>query len=107
MPKAEQAIASLDQLSSTLVAVDAATSELTERSYDDCAAALSPLEEAKLSVSLAYSVASLYFTLQNAKGEDTSQHPIQTELNGIRGYVKQIQELSKAETGADKNKDSR
>ena len=102
MPKPEQAIAALEQLSSTLLAVDAATSELTERTYDECAAELSPLEEAKMSVSLAYSVASLYFSLQNAKGEDAAQHPIQKELSGIRGYVKQIQELSKA---GDKGKD--
>jgi len=101
MSKAQQAIAAVDHLSSTLVSVDAATSELSERNYDECAVELSPLEEAKLSVSLAYSVASLYFTLQNAKGEDSTKHPIQNELNGIRGYVKQIQELSKA----DKEKD--
>jgi hypothetical protein len=93
--KADKALASLEHLSANLLAVDAATQELEDHTYSECSAELSPLEDAKLSVSLAYSVASLFFTLQNASGIDATKHQIQSELSGIKSYVMKLQELKK------------
>ncbi len=59
---------------------------------------LDPIEGAKLNVTAAYAVASLFYILQNLQGQTSDMFPIQTELARIKGHVQKINDHSKAAT---------
>ena len=88
-------------LTSTLEDLEKATDVLETRNMGDLE--LAPLEEAKLSVALAYSAASLFYMLQNASGQDASKHPINTsELAGVKQYVGQLKKVEQEATKEEK-----
>jgi len=89
---AKMATGAFDNLGASLEELESSSSSLQGLSL--AGLDLSPLTEAKLNVALAYSAASLFYALQNAKGEDGSKHPIHTsELAGMRKYVQELKTL--------------
>ena len=57
---------------------------------DDLTDKLNSVENAKLNVSLAYTLGSLYFTLLRSKGKLTEKHNIKDELMRIKKHVEKI-----------------
>jgi TATA-binding protein-associated factor Taf7 len=87
---------SVSQLSAALLLVDGATEGLVDRKRSELSKSLSALEDAKLSVALAYSAASLFYVLQNVsggEGDGGSTHGVQRELKGIKDYVAKIKQI--------------
>lgn len=76
-----------------LGAVQESVDRLKGRCLDEVSDCLTPIESAKLKISLAYGLASLQFILLQLKGEDTSVHPIREEISRVKEYVQTIQEL--------------
>lgn len=61
--------------------------------FDVCKS-LSPIESAKLNVSLAYAVASLFYTATNATTKPTKKdHTIQADLSRIKQFVGKVNQL--------------
>jgi hypothetical protein len=61
---------------------------------------LAPVEGAKLDVAVAYSIASLFYVMQNIQGQTGDKFPIQSELARIKEHVKQINAHAAATTAA-------
>lgn len=59
---------------------------------------LGSIEGAKLNVSAAYAVASLFYVLQNLQGQTSEKFPIQSELARIKDHVKKINEVASSGT---------
>jgi hypothetical protein len=80
-----------------------------DQSMNDCSSELSSHEAAKLRVSLAYTLASLYFIMKNVQGGgSTSDEGITMEINRIKGYVVKLNSVSKESTSSQSAKlDSR
>jgi len=66
-----------------------------EQNLEDISEELNHLDGAKLNVSLAFGVASLYYTLLNVKGGESADHPVHSELNRIKKHVQKLNEISK------------
>lgn len=55
-----------------------------DTSYDTVVKSVDSIEAAKLDVTLAYGLASLYYILLNSKGQNSSDHPVKEELGRIK-----------------------
>jgi len=78
-------------------------SSLTRVSKD-----LSNVEDAKLNVSLAYTAASLYYILLNAKGgENAEQHSVHNELKRIKTYVEKLKTVEANARGVEAQEEPR
>lgn len=77
-------------VNAALTAVEEHLEPLFAKHPADIGRKLSPLENAELSVTLAYSVASLYFCHLLTQGVDPSEHPIRQELDRIQMYFKKL-----------------
>lgn len=102
---------SRDILNSLIDAKEGPLSEIRKlksliNSTDEDIPKLSNIEEAKLYVSLAYTLASLTFMKLNTKGQDISTHKIHDELKRIKSFVALINEREKIEAANKEKNDS-
>lgn len=97
------------ELEEMLLNVDGLVSQLTEHSAGcglgssvfEVSQKMSDIESSKLLVSLAYAVASVYYSGMNATATPSPPaHPIQQHLSRIKQYVGQIQEIEKESKAA-------
>ena len=72
-------------LSEQITGIKQQFSALSQRRLESADLLLLPEESAKLHVSLAFTLSSLYYILLNSKGGGS--HPIKTEISRIRQYV--------------------
>merc|ERR1719399_1036497 len=95
------------QFDAALGAVDALLSRVVEAEGGAGLRALNlllqPLERAKLSITLSYAMATLYFCLKRCTAlddelaeEDLRDHPIRAELSRIRGYFAKLKKAKEA-----------
>lgn len=78
----------LDSLIQQILTIKTHLSRIQNESLVSCTNALSSQEAAKLQVSLAYALASLYFVLLRASGKDpTTESDIPVEIDRIKQYV--------------------
>eukprot|EP01041_Mallomonas_annulata_P000393 gene393-713_t len=92
---AEKALDALEGLNESLDNVDSSVDILYDKSFESLHEQLSSLESAKLNVSLAYGLASLYYVLLRSKGAPTTEHPIRSDLSRIKTYVDRINQIEK------------
>ncbi len=52
------------------------------------------LENARLQASLAYALNSLFFVYLRTKGVDVSRHPVQEEIERVKGYITKVRAIS-------------
>ena len=72
---------------------------LTEHEWSALTEGLSPLETARLNVTSAYALNTLYFIYLKTQGVVTSEHPVKQELERVRTYLKKAKSASgQAET---------
>lgn len=85
----------LDALVNQILLTKSQLANIKANSLVDCTDKLSNLEAAKLQVSLAYSLASLYFILLRASGKDAAiESDIPMELDRIKQYVVKLNQVS-------------
>ncbi|GLE00091.1 hypothetical protein PINS_up008818 [Pythium insidiosum] len=98
---AVEALTSVDQ---TLAAVEEHLQVLKNKSLEEFLAELSPIEKAKVQVSLAYSINALlyvYLKTQGVSSKDIRQTHVKQELDRVKGFIKKIkdtEELAKGPT---------
>lgn len=63
---------------------------------EELASRLAPLENAKLSAALAYTMHSLFFILLRTKGVDCQQHEVKTELQRVSSCFRKIKDAEAA-----------
>ncbi|CAH0479955.1 unnamed protein product [Peronospora belbahrii] len=96
-----QAVEAFDSVEQALAAVEEHLVVLNQTSLEGFVAFLSPLECAKLQVSLAYSINALLFVFMKTQGissKDIRQTHVKQELERVKAFIKKIkgaEELSK------------
>ena len=91
--KKQKAIDAATKMEEKLCEIDAQIECFEETSYDTVANSVDNLEAAKLDVTLAYGLASLYYILLNSKGKNSTDHPVKEELGRIKKYVDRIKAI--------------
>uniref|UniRef100_G3MS98 Nuclear nucleic acid-binding protein C1D n=1 Tax=Amblyomma maculatum TaxID=34609 RepID=G3MS98_AMBMU len=84
---------------SALLNVKEALSPLFGKNQQDVTEALSPLDKARLDLTLLYSLNSLFWMYLCTVGEDPKQHAVRRELERVKEYMvraKQIADKAKA-----------
>lgn len=115
MDPEQKVLLAIEATRAALGAVGVATTRLVDhehlQSLDDFDSALSPLESAQFDVSVAYSIASLYYVLLRTKvrvilfytfitnklplqGVPQQAHPVKAELDRIKDYVRRLKQAS-------------
>lgn len=96
----KEALAQLEAVQKASKKIEEAFEQISSSDFDDLNAHLSCIESAKLNISMAFGIASVYYALTRTQGScnDTgkrSEHPIQLELTRIKEYVARIQKIEK------------
>ena len=76
-----------------LGAVEEKLSPLLSEAPEDVRARLSPLEHAKLELTLAYAMNSLFWMYLATQGKKPSEHPVRAEMARIKEYMQKIKRL--------------
>lgn len=85
----------LDALLHQIIMTKSQLNKVKEGTLADCTDKLSSHETAKLQVSLAYTLASLYFVLLRVSGKDAAQESdISMELDRIKQYVVKLNRVN-------------
>lgn len=85
----------LDALLKQILLTKAQLNKVKAESLSDCTEKLSDHEAAKLQVSLAYTLASLYFVLLRVSGKDAAhESDVSTELDRIKQYVVKLNRIN-------------
>ena len=94
-------IEGLNRTNDALDSISDALDPIIEKSaFSENREQLTAIEDAKLNVSLAFAVGSLYYMLLNASGGGPSgatNHPIHRELNEVKTRIQKIKELENGE----------
>mmetsp|Transcript_19933 Transcript_19933/g.20046 ORF Transcript_19933/g.20046 Transcript_19933/m.20046 type:complete len:134 (+) Transcript_19933:103-504(+) len=91
----DKAIDSIKTLKDSLDDVGSSVDILLNKNYESVEEQLSNLESTKLNVALAYSIASLYYSMLKSKGSSIANHPIKSDLSRIKSYVDRINTIEK------------
>ncbi|TYZ57776.1 hypothetical protein PybrP1_003234 [[Pythium] brassicae (nom. inval.)] len=94
-----EAFASVEQ---TLAAVEEHLQVFKSASLESVVAELSPLEKAKVQVSLAYSVNALLYVFLKTQGvstKDIRQTHVKQELERVKGFIKKIKDTEELAKG--------
>jgi exosome complex protein LRP1 len=67
---------------------------LTEHDWSTLTEGLSPLETARLNVTSAYALNTLFFIYLKTQGVMTSEHPVKQELERVRTYLQKAKSAS-------------
>lgn len=92
----DKGILALNNVKKSLERIDDCIYPLENLSYAEVCSQLKAIEAVKLDVSMAFSIASLYYVSLCVKGVNTQNHPIKDELNRIKGYVEKISKLEES-----------
>ncbi|KAF4315690.1 hypothetical protein BBO99_00008558 [Phytophthora kernoviae] len=98
----EQAVEAFASVEQTLAAVEEHLDVFKETSVEDFVAPLSPLERAKVQVSLAYTINSLLFVFLKTQGvssKDIRQTHVKQELERVKAFVKKIKDAEELAKG--------
>jgi exosome complex protein LRP1 len=90
-----ESLGNLENLNSSLDEVRLQLDILKTRNYGEVTEDLSPIERAKLSTALAFSLSTLFYVSLNAKGVETRSHPVIDDLTRIKGLVGHLSQLEK------------
>lgn len=74
--------------------VEEQVAKLTEREWPELTRGMSPLETARLNVTCAYTLNTLFFIYLKTQGISTSDHPVKQELERVRQYLKKVKGLT-------------
>ncbi|POM62143.1 C1D domain containing hypothetical protein [Phytophthora palmivora] len=100
----DQAVEAFGSVDQTLAAVEEHLAVFKQTSLEDFVAPLSPLERAKVQVSLAYTINALLFVFLKTQGvspKDIRQTHVKQELERVKAFIKKIkdaEELAKGPT---------
>ena len=75
--------------------IDKCLSQLTSHSFEETCEKLSPLESAKLKISLAYGLASLQYIILQLENKNDDIQLIKDEISRVKDYVQNVNELEK------------
>lgn len=98
----EQAAEAFVGVEQTLAAVEEHLAIFKETSVEDFVAPLSPLERAKVQVSLAYSINALLFVFLKTQGvsaKDIRQTHVKQELERVKAFIKKIKDAEELAKG--------
>ena len=56
---------------------------------------LAPLERARLEVALGFAINALFFVYLKTRGANPTEHPVKSELDKIKGYLRKLRETEK------------
>ncbi|KAJ3425919.1 sun-cor steroid hormone receptor co-repressor [Anaeramoeba flamelloides] len=68
--------------------------QMLKHSLPEITENLEPLEQAKLNMSIAYTINSLYFMYLKTQGIDPKNHPVKKELERVKLYIKKIKDIT-------------
>ncbi|KAG8469080.1 hypothetical protein KFE25_007598 [Diacronema lutheri] len=74
--------------------VEEQVGKLTERDWSELTRGMSALETARLNVTCAYTLNTLFFIYLKTQGVSTSDHPVKQELDRVRQYLKKVKGMS-------------
>uniref|UniRef100_A0A6B2LJS6 Nuclear nucleic acid-binding protein C1D n=1 Tax=Arcella intermedia TaxID=1963864 RepID=A0A6B2LJS6_9EUKA len=60
---------------------------------------LTPLDNAKLNITLAYTTYTLFYLFLKTQGVDTTDHPVINEINKVKSYIQKLKKVSEAPEG--------
>ncbi|KAG7390856.1 DNA-binding protein c1d [Phytophthora boehmeriae] len=98
----DQAVEAFAGVEQTLAAVEEHLNVFKDTSMEEFVAPLSPLERAKVQVSLAYTINSLLFVFLKTQGvssKDIRQTHVKQELERVKAFVKKIKDAEELAKG--------
>ncbi|KAG2761132.1 hypothetical protein JG687_00007746 [Phytophthora cactorum] len=98
----DQAVEAFGSVEQTLAAVEEHLAVFKQTSMEDFVATLSPLERAKVQVSLAYTINALLFVFLKTQGvssKDIRQTHVKQELERVKAFIKKIKEAEELAKG--------
>ncbi|CAH0490194.1 unnamed protein product [Peronospora farinosa] len=98
----EQSVEAFGNVEQTLAAVEEHLSLLKQTSLEEFVAPLSPLERAKVQVSLAYTINALLFVFLKTQGvspKDIRQTHVKQELERVKAFIKKIKDAEELAKG--------
>ncbi|KAL3672462.1 hypothetical protein V7S43_001761 [Phytophthora oleae] len=98
----DQAVEAFDSVEQTLATVEEHLAVFKQTSMEDFVAPLSPLERAKVQVSLAYTINALLFVFLKTQGvsaKDIRQTHVKQELERVKAFIKKIKDAEELAKG--------
>ncbi|CAI5744637.1 unnamed protein product [Peronospora destructor] len=98
----EQSVEAFGNVEQTLAAVEEHLAVLKQNSLEEFVASLSPLERAKVQVSLAYTINALLFVFLKTQGvspKDIRQTHVKQELERVKAFIKKIKDAEELAKG--------
>ncbi|KAG6609688.1 DNA-binding protein C1D involved in regulation of double-strand break repair [Phytophthora cinnamomi] len=98
----EQAVEAFASVEQTLAAVEEHLAVFKQSSMEEVVAPLSPLERAKVQVSLAYTINALLFVFLKTQGvspKDIRQTHVKQELERVKAFIKKIKDAEELAKG--------
>merc|ERR1711871_1718095 len=99
-PSWEPALAAMEDAVTTL---EERMDALAQRSPAELREKLSPLDQCKLDLLLAYNANSLFWMFLSSRGVDPAKHPVRAELGRVRDYMMKIKGLERDPSAARSN----
>ncbi|KAJ3438462.1 nuclear nucleic acid-binding protein c1d [Anaeramoeba flamelloides] len=90
----QEILESLQNFESSLDECEKTLQPILKHSLTEISSTLNPLEQAKLNMSLAYTINSLYFMYLKTQGIDPKNHPVKKEIERVKMYIKKIKDIS-------------
>lgn len=94
MDDLEKKISTVDSTKLALENVEPFIEDIVDADLQEIETSCPPIENAKLNVGLAYTLASLYYISLRLKGISTKEHPIQKDINRIKLNAAEINKAS-------------
>lgn len=94
MEDLDQKIATVVNTRTALENVEPLIEDIVDADLQEIETSCPPIENAKLNVGLAYTLASLYYISLRLKGISTKEHPIQNDINRIKLNAAEINKAS-------------
>eukprot|EP01112_Ceratiomyxa_fruticulosa_P004503 TRINITY_DN1503_c0_g1_i1.p1 TRINITY_DN1503_c0_g1~~TRINITY_DN1503_c0_g1_i1.p1 ORF type:complete len:211 (-),score=44.87 TRINITY_DN1503_c0_g1_i1:106-738(-) len=90
--------ASLASFEKTLTSLENSLTPFFQETLKEQQSQLEPLDCAKLNVTMAYAINTLFYMYLKTQGIETEDHPVKSELERVRNYIKKIKDISSAPT---------
>ncbi|KAJ3447580.1 sun-cor steroid hormone receptor co-repressor [Anaeramoeba flamelloides] len=92
LPK--ELLENLNNFDQSLTKCEKTLEQMLTNSLPEITENLEPLEQAKLNMSIAYTINSLYFMYLKTQGIDPKKHPVKKELERVKLYIKKIKDIT-------------
>mmetsp|Transcript_8691 Transcript_8691/g.23930 ORF Transcript_8691/g.23930 Transcript_8691/m.23930 type:complete len:181 (-) Transcript_8691:140-682(-) len=86
----EDVRAPLLEFDEALRGVETQIASFTQRDWSEVCAGLSPVEVARMNVTMAYTLNTLFYMYLKTQGVPTADHPVKHELERVRHYIKKV-----------------